>query len=115
MARVPIRLRLALVFAVVMAIVLSGTGLFLYLQFRSDLDATVNQGLRSRAGDVTALLRTPDAQLAGRGRSPLTERGESFAQVLSPAGRLLDSTPTLRGRPVLTPAELHRASRRAVF
>ena len=55
--RLPIRLKLTLAFAVVMALALSATGLFIYLRLGNDLDATLNQGLRSRAADVQALVR----------------------------------------------------------
>ena len=39
------------------------------------------------------------------------ERGESFAEVVTPSGRLIESTPTLHGRAVLTAAEAARAAR----
>jgi two-component system, OmpR family, sensor kinase len=109
MSRLPIRLRLAAVFAVAMALVLGGVGLFLYLQFRSDLDETVDQGLRSRAGDVVVLAREGDAGLNQPGRSPLTEGGESFAQVIDADGRVVDSTPRFRAHRLLTRSELRQA------
>jgi hypothetical protein len=55
--------RLALAFAGVMAVVLTATGLFLYLQLRSDLDHAINQGLRSRAGDISVLVQQADTGL----------------------------------------------------
>jgi hypothetical protein len=60
MRRLPVRARVTLVFALALALVLAGTGLFLYLRFRSGFDYTLNQGLRSRAGDVTALVKQAD-------------------------------------------------------
>ena len=107
--RLPIRLKLTLAFAVVMALVLSATGLFIYLRLGSDLDATVDQGLRTRAGDVQALIRQADSGLAAAGRSPLTDQGESFAQVLDPSGQIVDASPPVRGRPLLGARELARA------
>jgi signal transduction histidine kinase len=115
MSRFPIRLRLALAFAAVMALVLTGVGLFLYFQFRSDLDDGVNQGLRSRAGDVVVLARADDSGLAEPGRGQLGEAGESFAQVLDADGRVVDSTPAFAGRRLLTRAELRRALDGPVF
>jgi signal transduction histidine kinase len=37
-----------------MALVLGATGVFIYLRFSAELDATINSGLRSRASDVGA-------------------------------------------------------------
>jgi two-component system, OmpR family, sensor kinase len=114
-ARLPIRLKLTLVFALVMALVLSGTGLFLYLQFRSDLDNTLDQGLRSRADDVAGIVRQADAGLPRSGRSPLVERGESFAQILDARGGIVDSTPQLHNRPLLTASQLRRAGAGTIY
>jgi two-component system OmpR family sensor kinase len=115
LARVPVRVRVTLAFAVVMAVLLTATGLFLYVRLGHDLDATLNQGLRSRAGDVIALIRQADSGLAQAGRSPLTEEGESFAQILDRSGRVVDATPPLRRMPLLTPAELRRAARGTIM
>jgi signal transduction histidine kinase len=113
--RVPIRIRVTLVFASVMVIVLGGVGLFLYLRLAAELDATIAQGLRSRAGDVAALIEQADSGLAQSGRSPLTEQGQNLAQILDAAGRVVDSTPSVRDRPLLTDEELRRALRRTIF
>ncbi|MEJ7786552.1 MAG: ATP-binding protein [Solirubrobacteraceae bacterium] len=92
-----------------MAVVLLAVGAFLYLRFERDLDASVDQGLRSRAGDVSALVRQADSGLTDAGRSTLTEQGESFAQILAQEGSVVDATAQLRDRSILTQAELSRA------
>ncbi len=109
--RMPVRLRLTAAFAGAMAVVLLATGLFVYLRLGAELDATIDQGLRSRAGDVIALLQGAGSELATADRSPLTEQGESLAQVLDPAGRVVEAPPALRSAPLLTPAEARRAAR----
>jgi signal transduction histidine kinase len=109
--RPPIRLRLALAFAGVMAVVLAATGLFLYLHLRSDLDRSLDRGLRSRAGDVGALVAQADTGLrdaAARGRAGPSD---DFAQILTAAGRVFDATPGLSRRPLLTRAQLGAARR----
>jgi len=108
MTRLPIRLRVTLAFAVVMALVLAAMGLTLYLQFRADLDRTVDQGLRSRAADVTALIKQADSGLNQAGRSPLTEQAQGFAQILDAQGNVVDSTPLIRNRPLLGRRQLSR-------
>jgi signal transduction histidine kinase len=110
MSRVPIRARVAAAFAVAMALVLAGTGAFVYARLGADLSHALDQDLRLRAQDLSALVREPGASLsaeAGSGR--LVERGESFAQLLRRDGRVLDATPPLGGRSLLTRAEIDAA------
>lgn len=109
LARLPIRLRLALAFAGVMAILLTGAGLFLRFSLASNLDASIDRALRARAADVSALVAQADEGLSEAGQSPLTEAGESFAQVIEQGGRVVDATPLLRDRPLLDPDERARA------
>ncbi|HZV72641.1 MAG TPA: HAMP domain-containing sensor histidine kinase [Conexibacter sp.] len=113
-ARLPIRLKVTLAFAAAMAVVLAATGLFLMLRFASELDATVDQGLRAHAEDVRTLVRQADNGLAEAGRGTLTQRGESFAEILTPTGHVLDATPALNGRRLLSAAEARRAVRTPV-
>ena len=108
MSSVPIRLRVTLAFTVAMAVLLVAIGFFLYLRLESQLDESIDNGLRSRAGEVGALARTTEPGLDSR-RASLIEQDESFAQVLTRDGHVLDSTPQLRGRPVLSSGELEQA------
>jgi signal transduction histidine kinase len=115
MSRLPIRLRVTLAFAAVTGIVLAAGGVFLYLRMSAELDAALNRGLRSRAADLTTLVAQADTALAESGSSPLTEQGESLAQILDSSGRVLDAPPALRRQPVLSRAEVGRALRRTTF
>jgi two-component system OmpR family sensor kinase len=110
LTRSPIRLRVTLAFVVVMTIVLGAIGLFVYLRFKAELDATINAGLRSRAADVAALVREADSG-PGERRGNLVGRSESFAEVLEPGGRVIDSTASIAGHDLLSAAELTRAER----
>jgi signal transduction histidine kinase len=109
--RVPIRLRLTLVFSGIMAIVLAATGAVLYLRFAADFDSTIDGSLRSRAADVAALVKEADSGLS-EGR---LSNQESFAEVLDGRARVLDSTPLLKGRALLSRSELRRAQQGPVF
>ncbi len=109
MRRLPIRLRLTLAFALVMAVVLAATGLFLYLRFRAELDKTINQGLITRTNDVASLIRQSDGGPDSESNL-LSRQDEGFAQVLTPAGRVLDSTPSVSGPSLLDRAQLAAAS-----
>jgi signal transduction histidine kinase len=101
----PLRLRLAASFALSVAVVLSGLGVFLYLRLGAELGRGVDLELRDRAGVVAAAAadrqRLPVA--AGHG---LIDPDESFAQVLTRDGRLLEASAAVRGAPMLPAAEL---------
>jgi len=113
MRRVPIRIRLAAAFAVAMAIVLAATGVFLYARLGSDLAGALDQDLRLRAQDLSALVRDRGSLAADAGR--VVEPGESFAQLLGPEGTVVDATPALGTSPLLTASEIRAALRRPAF
>src|SRR5437764_13804701 len=101
MSRVPIRVRVAAAFAVAMALVLAGTGALLYARLGNDLAHALDQDLRLRAQDLSALVTDQGGSLAADSSGRLIERGESFAQLLDRRGRVLDATRALGDRPLL--------------
>jgi heavy metal sensor kinase len=106
MSRIPIRLRVTLAFALVSALVLAALGYFVYARFDTELSAQIDQSLRTHGDDIASLVANGD--LARNAK--LLGREESFAQVLTPDGRIYASTPQLGRDPQLTPAETARAS-----
>lgn len=110
-----IRTRVSLAFAVVLALVLTGTGLFLDLRFAAEMNHAIAQSLRSRAGDVIALARQADSGLRQAGPTALNTRARGFAQILYARGGIFDSSPQARAHAVLTPAELSRARPSGTF
>lgn len=100
--RLPIRARLTLAFAAMMAVVLVAAGLFLFLRLRSDLLQAVDAGLRSRGQAIVGELRRSAPLTAGI----LIETDEAFAQVLGTDGGVIDSSPGLQDQPVLAAASL---------
>lgn len=114
-ARVPIRLRLTAGFALVMAAVLLATGVFIYARLASALDGTINSGLRSRAQDVASLVQQSDSGLREAAPAGILEPGESYAQVLTPTGRVADTTPQLGSTPLLDRPQLERAARQPLL
>lgn len=115
MRRAPIRLRMAAAFAAAMAVVLAGTGWFLYARLGSHLEAALDRELRVRAQDLGALVREPGSSLGGAGHSRFVERGESYAQLLDAHGRVLDATVPLGAEPLLGREELRAAFREPLF
>jgi two-component system, OmpR family, sensor kinase len=106
MSRIPIRLRVTLAFALVSAVVLAALGWFVYSRFDSELSEQIDQSLRTHGDDIASLVANGDLAR----NSKLLGREESFAQVLTPDGRIYASTPQLGLSPQLTPALAARAS-----
>ena len=86
--RVPIRLRLTLISAGLMAAVLVALAAFLVTRLEADLIATVDAGLRSRA----SVLLDRIGEGGGVSSSNLTEGDEAFAQLLASDGSIVASS-----------------------
>jgi two-component system, OmpR family, sensor kinase len=96
-----------------MAVVLLAVGLFVYSRVGSDLSAALDNSLRSRADDITAVA------VGGGFGSPDQDRliatDESIAQVIGGDGSVVYSSAGLGARPLLGARELARAKRGPVF
>ena len=97
LSRVPVRIRLTLAFTAVMAVVLVAVGLFVYARVGSDLDAALDNSLRSRADDLAAL--AGGGRLGSPDEDRLVASDESLAQVIGPDGRVVYSSAGLRRPP----------------
>jgi two-component system OmpR family sensor kinase len=106
MSRIPIRLRVALAFALVSAVVLAALGYFVFTRFDSELSEQIDQSLRTHGDDIASLVAGGDLAR----NANLLGREESFAQVLTPDGRIYATTPQLGANPQITPAEASRAA-----
>ena len=101
-----LRQKVTAAFALSMALVLAGLGLFVYSRFEAGLDKSITQDLRSRAGVVRALVLQSNTGLADAGQGALGTAGAGFAQILTARGQVFDATPGLARRPLLSRAEL---------
>jgi two-component system OmpR family sensor kinase len=115
MGHLPIRVRVAAAFAVAMALVLAATGVFLYSRLGDDLARALDQDLRLRAQDLSALVSDPRNSLRAESSGRLIEPGESFAQLLDSSGRVLDETRLLGRGPILPAREIAAALRQDRF
>jgi signal transduction histidine kinase len=115
MRGVPIRARVTAAFAVAMAVVLACSGLYLYLRLESHLSNSLDQELRLRSQDLAALVNGRAGALSSDSGSRLVERGESYAQLISPNGRVLDATMPLGRAALLSPLELRHALRGPIY
>ena len=109
--RLPIRLKLTLAFTIVMAAVLTATGFFLYLRLRTELDNRLDQSLHTHLQVVSTLLQQggTGAEAALR-ESKQGRDGTGFAQILTTNGRVVGATEGLRRAPLLSAAEIRRAT-----
>jgi signal transduction histidine kinase len=114
-SRLPIRIRVTVAFAGAMAVILIALGLFVYLRLEARLNETIDDTLGNRAGEVSAFARGEFEGPGLSGTGPQIEQEDNFAQILTPGGRVLDSTPQVGDRPVLSPAELERTVQRRTF
>jgi two-component system, OmpR family, sensor kinase len=113
--RLPIRIRVTLAFAAVMAIVLTAAGFFIYSEMGARLDESIDNGLRSRAGETATLVQSEKTGVAASDTNRLIESDESFAQVLTPSGEVENATGQLASTPVLSPSDLERAASDPTF
>jgi two-component system OmpR family sensor kinase len=97
-------------FALAMLLVLVAAAVWVYLQQRSDLTEAIDHGLERRSDDVAAGIRRSGIRLSQVGAGRLSDPEDTFIQVLTPAGRRVDGTSTVRA-PALDPANARRASR----
>jgi len=99
--RIPIRLRLSLAFALVMAILLGAMGGFIYLRLSDELDTSIRAELDARVGGVRALMIDEGNDIGRGGESPLEYLEDaSVIQVLDHHGRVLEAG---ADAPVATP------------
>jgi signal transduction histidine kinase len=110
MRSLPIRLRLAMAFAGAAALLLTAVGVFGYVRLAAGFSNDLDLELRQRAQDLVGPLSRQEASLHELSGSGFIERGESFAEIVTPTGQVVDSTPTLRGQALLTPAQAAAAT-----
>jgi signal transduction histidine kinase len=102
-----LRGRLALLFALGAAVLVAGASSLIYAILNGELQGAIDSGLRARADDIVAEVRSGQVALP---------REEAFAQILSPTGRLIDtSTDIGAAPPVLSAAELAQVGRGEVL
>jgi two-component system OmpR family sensor kinase len=108
LARLPIRLRLALAFTGVLALVLLVAGVFLAREFERDLDRSIGAAQRAQAQDIVALVENASSPAV------VLESGERYVQVYASDGRLLASTQAGRRLHLFDPGEARMAARTPV-
>jgi two-component system OmpR family sensor kinase len=106
----PLRARLTISYALLLAAILVVVGAFLLVRLRADLVGGIDDSLETRAAQITLGLQNgcegefTDVSAASLRGLP---QGESGAQLLSPNGAVLESSgDPIAATPLLTPAQL---------
>jgi len=90
MNRLPIRLRLTIAFAFATAVVIALAGFFVYISVSEQLNDSIDETLLSRTGVLAGQLKSEPAARIELGESEDPE--DSFSQIISPDGTVLEST-----------------------
>ena len=120
----PIRVRLTAWYVGLLALILAALGGFLVVRLRADLVRGVDQGLDSRAAQISLGLQNGAGAGSGTGSGCEGEfqdisdasliglpQGESGAQLLGPSGAVIETSgDTVAQHPLLSPSEAARIS-----
>jgi two-component system, OmpR family, sensor kinase len=110
--RFPIRARLTLTFAGLMAVVLTAAGLFLYLKLDVGLNRSINQELNVRSKSLVASIPFTRSSPGDQSKH---QSNELFAEILRRSGHVKYATPSLGGKAVMSPQDLRNVHGRVRF
>lgn len=82
---------------------------------RCPLSEDLNRSLRQQAQDLVVPVSQRTSSLTELAGTGFIERGESFAELLTPNGGVLQATETLNRQPLLSPAEAAAAANGLIF
>lgn len=105
MRTLPLRVRLALAFALSVAVVLAGLAVFLYARLGAELQHGIDLALRARAGAITSALDA-SGPLPINARGSVIDPDEAFAQVLDRRGHVVDASAAVQDAAMLPAATL---------
>jgi len=98
-----------------MAVVLVLTGSILYVRLGQHLALAIDNQLQVRAQDLGVIVSEPGASLGSTGGIRFFELGESYSQLLDGDGRVIEASPRLGNKSLLTADELRRALEGSIF
>jgi signal transduction histidine kinase len=109
MSRMPVRWRLTLAFAAVMACLLTAIGLFVIQRTEASLDSALNASLRAQSSALAALAQQSDSGLAEAKDRRVGGDQLQLAQLVDSNGRVIDATAGAPRHPLLASPTLSRA------
>ena len=112
MSRIPVRIRVAVAFALMMALVLTWAGALLYRSVAAELTEAVDRELNVRAHDLSLVLAKPGGSAAVASAPGFVEPGERYGQLLDTTGNVVAATAGLETTPLLVGEQFRQALRR---
>ena len=106
----PIRLRLALLVTAATLVLLTGAGLLFVRELQTGLQQNLDTTLRTRADDLISQLGEQAANFQDAGPAPLVLGNDSYQQVLTDRGVVLDSSDGMTGASLITPEQARAAT-----
>jgi len=113
--RMSLRRKLALGYAIAIALVLGITALAVEISFEDELEYNIDASLRAQADAVASLVGHGGTSPPMTTVQRLVSRQAGFAQVLDTQGRILTATEPVEGIPLLPPSKLAAARRGTVI
>src|SRR5680860_698771 len=107
LGRLPIRVRLALLFCAIMAVVLLATGAFLHWRLESTLDGAMDEVLENRFEELATVVSSAEETIPDDEKTLLGEEGETVVQILSSDGEVLYQSGGV-SQPLLSPEKRNR-------
>jgi heavy metal sensor kinase len=105
---VPVRARIVLFYAVIMALVLAGASILLISRLRAEGRAAIDVGLRSRASIILRDVVQEAGDVGSGTTEGVLDEAEVVVQVLDRRGRVLETTSALGPQGLLSPADIDR-------
>src|SRR4029079_15797154 len=112
LSRIPVRIRVAVAFALMMALVLTWAGALLYRSVAAELTEAVDRELNVRAHDLSLVLAKPGGSAAVASAPGFVEPGERYGQLLDTTGNVVAATAGLETTPLLVGEQFRQALRR---
>jgi hypothetical protein len=111
----PIRLRLTVWYALLLALIVAAVGAFVVVRLRSDLTDSIDRRLRPAAHQIASGYRSEGGQEFHDVAATVLSGERAAAQVVDPAGTvLLTHGDTVASQPLLSAQQLQRAARAPV-
>jgi two-component system OmpR family sensor kinase len=109
--RMSLRRKLAVGYAIAMALVLATTAVVVEISFQNELEFNIDASLRAQADALATVVAREGNSATGSAVHALVSKQAGFAQVLSPGGHIETATEAVEGIGLLPKGKLAAASR----
>jgi heavy metal sensor kinase len=111
----PIRVRLAVLFALATLALMGAGGYVFVTSLEKELETTLDTSLRTRAQALVQRAKDPQSNLQASGPTRLIQSEDTVAQIIDPSGRVIESSAEAGTRPLVSRKLQHAAQSRSRF